>query len=284
MTPPPAHREAEDTAVLSRFLHDIGRTPLLTKDDEIALSKRIERGDLVAKEMMMQANLRLVVSIAKRYQGQGLPLFDLIQEGTIGLVRAVEKFDWRKGFKFSTYATLWIKQALRRAIDEKARLVRLPVNVAANVEKIQRAERDWRQEHGAAPSDEDLACVLGWETEQVADLRKLDMLPVSLHSPVGSDEEGELGHLIEDDQSPSPVEWAEEILRDEALSDALENIPRLEREVLVLRFGLDGMGERRANEVARRLGLSVERVRRVEDGALARLRLLPEAQALREAS
>src|ERR671921_893323 len=170
------HRETEDSAVLTRFLHDIGQTPLLTRDDEIELAKRIERGDLVAKERMMSANLRLVVSVAKRYQGQGLPLLDLVQEGTIGLVRAVEKFDWRKGFKFSTYATLWIKQSLRRAIDDKARPVRLP-----------------------------------------------------------------------------------------------DNLPRLERKVLELRFGLDGAGERRAHEVARSLGLTVERVRRVEDGALAKL-------------
>jgi RNA polymerase primary sigma factor len=284
MTPPPAHREAEDTIVLSRFLHDIGKTPLLTKDDEIDLAKRIERGDLVAKDTMMRANLRLVVSIAKRYQGQGLPLFDLIAEGTIGLVRATEKFDWRKGFKFSTYATLWIKQALRRAIDEKARLVRLPVNVAANVEKITRAERDWRQREGTNPTDEQLAELLGMPAATVADLRGIDRVPVSLHAPVGTEDDGELGQLIEDDRGPTPVEWADAVLREEALTDALENLPRLEREVIELRFGLDGAGERRANEVARHLGLSVERVRRVEDGALARLRILPEAQALREAS
>src|SRR5256714_4251528 len=175
------HREPEDSAVLTRFLHDIGKTPLLTRDDEIALAKRIERGDLVAKERMMTANLRLVVSIAKRYQGQGLPLFDLIQEGTIGLVRATEKFDYRKGFKFSTYATLWVKQALRRAIDEKARLVRLPVNVAAGVEKLQRAQRDWHQRVGTEPGDQELAAVLGLPLEDVGFLRRLDRTPGSPH-------------------------------------------------------------------------------------------------------
>src|SRR3954452_2278751 len=168
MPPSSAHREQEDGVVLSRFLQDIGRTPLLTKDDEIELAKRIERGDLAAKDQMMEANLRLVVSIAKRYQGQGLPLFDLIQEGTIGLVRAVEKFDYRKGFKFSTYATLWIKQALRRAIDEKARLVRLPVNVSAGVEKIQRAQRDWAQRTGDDPTDAQIATTLNLPLDDVA--------------------------------------------------------------------------------------------------------------------
>jgi len=276
------HREQEDSAVLTRFLQDIGKTPLLTKDDEIALAKRIERGDLVAKERMMSANLRLVVSVAKRYQGQGLPLLDLIQEGTIGLVRAVEKFDWRKGFKFSTYATLWIKQSLRRAIDDKARLVRLPVNVAAGVEKIQRAQRDWHARTGDDPTDEQLAEILGFEVDNVAYLRGLDRAPVSLHTPVGTDEDGELGMLIVDEQAPCPLEWTTGVLREEALADALDNLPRLERKVLELRYGLDGAGERRAGEVARNLGLSVERVRRIEDGALTKLRVLPEAQSLRD--
>src|SRR3954451_22718710 len=284
MPPPGPHREQEDGVVLSRFLQDIGRTPLLTKDDEIELAKRIERGDLSAKERMMTANLRLVVSIAKRYQGQGLPLFDLIQEGTIGLVRATEKFDWRKGFKFSTYATLWIKQALRRAIDEKSRLVRLPVNVAANVEKVQKADREYQTRVGVPPTDDQLAAILALPVEVVADLRKLDRLPVSLHTPVGSEDDGELGMLLKDDRAPNPLDWASGRLRDQALTTALENLPRLERTVLELRYGLDGAGERRAQEVARSLGLSVERVRRVEDGALARLRILPEAQGLREAS
>src|SRR3954466_13982262 len=201
MPPSSAHREQEDSVVLSRFLQDIGRTPLLTKDDEIELARRIERGDLVAKERMMTANLRLVVSIAKRYQGQGLPLFDLIQEGTIGLVRATEKFDFRKGFKFSTYATLWIKQALRRAIDEKARLVRLPVNVAANAGKVQkterehqtrfaatpRAEREHHTRFGARPLDEQLAEALALPVEVVNDLRGLDRVTASLHTPVGTE-------------------------------------------------------------------------------------------------
>src|SRR3954469_4250498 len=282
MPPSSAHREQEDGIVLSRFLHDIGQVPLLTKDDEVNLARRIERGDLVAKEQMMEANLRLVVSIAKRYQGQGLPLFDLIQEGTIGLVRAVEKFDYRKGFKFSTYATLWIKQALRRAIDEKARLVRLPVNVSANVEKLQRADRDWKARTGGTPSDDQLAGVLVFTPEIVEELRGFDRQPISLHTPVGAEDDGELGHLLEDENALSPVEGAEEALRDEALVEALDNLPHLERKIIELRFGLDGTGERRAQEVARRLGLTVERVRRIEDGALAKLRVLPETQSLRD--
>jgi len=276
------HREHEDSAVLTRFLHDIGKTPLLSREEEILLSKAIERGDLVAKERMMTANLRLVVSVAKRYQGQGLPLLDLVQEGTIGLVRAVEKFDWRKGFKFSTYATLWIKQSLRRAIDDKARLVRLPVNVSAGVEKVQRAQRDWSQRTGEDATDEQLAEVLAIPSEEVAYLRGLDRTPVSLHTPLGAEDDGELGQLLIDDGAPCPLEWTSGVLRDEALTEALDNLPRLERKVLELRFGLDGEGERRAQEVARRLGLTVERVRRVEDGALAKLRVLPEAQSLRD--
>jgi len=275
------HREPEDSAVLTRFLHDIGKTPLLTREDEIALAKRIERGDLVAKEHMMSANLRLVVSVAKRYQGQGLPLLDLIQEGTIGLVRAVEKFDHRKGFKFSTYATLWIKQSLRRAIDDKARLVRLPVNVAAGVEKVQRAQRDWAQRTGDDPTDGQLADVLNLPVDEVGFLRRLDRTPVSLHAPLGPEEDGELGQILVDEGAPNPLEWTTGVLREEALAEALDNLPRLERRVLELRYGLDGAGERRAQEVARSLGLTVERVRRVEDGALAKLRDLPEAQSLR---
>jgi RNA polymerase primary sigma factor len=277
------HREPEDSVVLTRFLQDIGKTPLLTREDEILLAKRIERGDLVAKERMMSANLRLVVSVAKRYQGQGLPLLDLVQEGTIGLVRAVEKFDYRKGFKFSTYATLWIKQSLRRAIDDKARLVRLPVNVAAGVEKVQRAQRDWTQRTGEDATDEQVGEVLGMEAEEVAYLRGLDRTPVSLHTPLGKDgEDGELGSLLVDEDAPNPLEYATIVLRDQALGEALDNLPRLERKVLELRYGLDGSGERRAHEVARSLGLTVERVRRVEDGALAKLRVLPEAQSLRD--
>src|SRR3954465_5806173 len=192
MPPSSAHREQEDGVVLSRFLQDIGRPPLLSKEDEIELAKRIERGDLLAKERMRHANLRLVVSVAKRYQGQGLPLLDLIQEGTIGLVRAAEKFDYRKGFKFSTYATLWIKQSLRRAIDDKARLVRLPVNVSAGGEKIQRAQRAWQQRTGDDATDQQLAEVLALDVKEVRRLRGLDRTPVSLHTPLGPEEDGEL--------------------------------------------------------------------------------------------
>src|SRR3712207_6488436 len=246
------HREQEDSAVLTRFLHDIGKTPLLTREDEVELAKRIERGDLDAKDRMMSANLRLVVSVAKRYQGQGLPLVDLIQEGTIGLVRAVEKFDHRKGFKFSTYATLWIKQSLRRAIDDKARLVRLPVNVAAGVEKLQRAQRDWSQRTGLDPTDEQLAEVLGEDVERVAELRGFDRTPVSLHTPVGSEEDGELGQLLVDEQAPNPVEWTSGVLREEALAEALDNLPGLERRVGGLRLRPDRGGGPRAREGGRR--------------------------------
>src|SRR5881296_3839938 len=193
MPPSSAHREQEDGIVLSRFLQDIGRTPLLTKEDEIELARRIERGDLVAKERMMTANLRLVVSIAKRYQGQGLPLFDLIQEGTIGLVRATEKFDYRKGFKFSTYATLWIRQAVARALADKARTIRMPVHVVEKLNKIVRSERKLRAELGREPTSVEIAKELELSIDEVEQIRRSAQTPVSLEKPVGDEDESEFG-------------------------------------------------------------------------------------------
>src|SRR5204863_806865 len=212
------HREHEDSVVLTRFLQDIGKTPLLTREDEILLAKRIERGDLVAKERMMSANLRLVVSVAKRYQGQGLPLLDLIQEGTIGLVRAAEKFDWRKGYKFSTYATWWIRQAVARALADKARTIRMPVHVVEKLNKIMRTERKLRAERGREPSNEEIALELDMNIEEVESIRRTSQTPVSLEKPVGDEEESEFGQFIEDEHTPLPDEAADTSFRAEALS------------------------------------------------------------------
>jgi RNA polymerase primary sigma factor len=268
---------------LSGYLEEIGRHKLLTADEEVELAKRIERGDLEAKERMMTANLRLVVSLAKRYQDRGLTLFELIQEGNIGLIRAVEKFDHRKGFKFSTYAVWWIRQSLARALADKGRTIRLPVHIAERLHRVQRAERRLVLETGREPTDEELAESLGLTVDEVALVR--DNLPgtVSLHAPVGEDE-SELGDFLEDRATPSPFDQTVAVLNRRAIDEALENLPGGERRVLQLRFGLDGGAERSMHQVARELKLSADRVRRMEEQALHKLRELPEAQRLRSAA
>jgi RNA polymerase primary sigma factor len=268
---------------LTRYLEDIGRHRLLTAEEEVELSKRIERGDLAAKERMMTANLRLVVSLAKRYQDRGLTLFDLIQEGNVGLMRAVEKFDHRKGFKFSTYAVWWIRQSLARALADKGRTIRLPVHIAERLHRVQRTERRIVLETGRDPTDAELAEALGLTVEEVALVRGELPGTVSLHVPVGEDE-AELGDFIEDRATPSPFDQTAAVLDRRAIDHALENLPGAERRVLQLRYGLDGGRERTMHQVARELRLSADRVRRMEEQALRRLRQLPEAQALRSAA
>ena len=267
---------------LTLYLEEIGRHKLLTADEEIELAKRIEKGDLAAKERMMTANLRLVVSLAKRYQDRGLTLFDLIQEGNVGLMRAVEKFDHRKGFKFSTYAVWWIRQSLARALADKGRTIRLPVHIAERLHRVQRTERKLVLKLGRDVTDEELAEELGLTVEEVAVVRGELPATVSIHAPVGEDE-AELGDFLEDRQSLSPFEETAQVLDRATIDLALENLPGGERRVIQLRYGLDGGRERTMHQVARELKLSADRVRRLEEQALRKLRVLPEAQALQAA-
>lgn len=274
---------------LQAFLDAIGKVPLLTAKQEIELAKRIERGDLDAKQHMIEANLRLVVHIAKRYrrdrEGEGaLSFLDLIQEGTLGLVRATEKFDHRKGFKFSTYATWWIRQSIARAIADKGRTVRLPVHVVDQVNKISRAERDLALKLGRDPQAEEVAEHLGFEVQLVEDLKRASRTPVSLDAAVGDEEDTELGHLIADDAAESPEARAEENSRTEAVRDALDCLSQLERRVLEMRFGLTGEGAHTLPQIGKALGITANRARIIEGTALERLQSLPEGAALRSAA
>jgi RNA polymerase primary sigma factor len=273
---------------LQAFLEAIGRVPLLNARQEIELAKRIERGDLDAKAHMIEANLRLVVHVAKRYrrdrEGDGaLSFLDLIQEGTLGLVRAAEKFDHRKGFKFSTYATWWIRQSIARAIADKGRTVRLPVHVVDQVNKIARAERDLGVALGRDATSEEIAGHLGFDPEQVDDLRRASRSPISLNAHVGDEEDTELGHLVADEHSPSPQAAVEENVRMQAVREALDQLSPIEQQVLQLRFGLGSEGAHTLPGTAKRLGITAHRAKLVENAALERLLRLPEGQALRAA-
>jgi RNA polymerase primary sigma factor len=267
---------------LQLFLKDIGRVPLLTAAQEIELAKRIERGDHAAKTHMIEANLRLVVSIAKNYRNQGLPFLDLIQEGTLGLVRAAEKFDYRKGFKFSTYATWWIRQAIARALADKARTIRIPVHVVEKLNKIGRAERKLVTELGREPTPEEIADVTGIEPDEVDSIKRSAQAPVSLEKPVGDEEESEFGQFIADEKAESPFDRAADLLTKEALREALENLSYRERRVLELRYGLGGEHPRTLDEVGRTFNVTRERIRQIENQSLKKLQTLAEAQKLRE--
>jgi RNA polymerase primary sigma factor len=271
------------TEALQLFLKDIGKVKLLTAAQEIELAKRIERGDHSAKQEMVEANLRLVVSIAKRYRNQGLPFLDLIQEGTIGLVRAAEKFDHRKGFKFSTYATWWIRQAVARALADKARTIRMPVHVVEKLNKIMRTERKLRAERGREPSSVEIADELDLSIEEVDQIRRSAQAPVSLEKPVGDDEESEFGHFITDELAPLPDELAEDVLRREALTKILGTLSERERRVLELRYGLNGEQPRTLDEVGRTFQVTRERIRQIENQSLKKLRALSDSQKLRVA-
>jgi RNA polymerase primary sigma factor len=270
------------TDSLQLFLKDIGKVDLLTAAQEVELAKRIERGDMAAKTQMVEANLRLVVSIAKRYRNQGLPFLDLIQEGTIGLVRAAEKFDYRRGFKFSTYATWWIRQAVARALADKARTIRMPVHVVEKLNKILRTERKLRAEKGREPTSEEIARELELTVDEVDQVRRTAQAPVSLEKPVGDDDESEFGHFLEDDSEPLPDEAADVIFRNEALARALAALSERERGVLELRYGLNGEAPLTLDEVGRVFDVTRERIRQIENHSLKKLRLLSESQKLKD--
>ncbi|HMH40098.1 MAG TPA: sigma-70 family RNA polymerase sigma factor [Gaiellaceae bacterium] len=270
------------TDSLQLFLKDIGKVDLLTAAQEVELAKRIERGDHGAKQEMVEANLRLVVSIAKKYRNQGLPFLDLIQEGTIGLVRAAEKFDYRKGFKFSTYATWWIRQAVARALADKARTIRMPVHVVEKLNKIVRSERKLRAELGREPTAVEIGRDLDLTSDEVEHIRRSAQTPVSLEKPVGDEDESEFGHFITDENMPLPDEEAEITMRKETLGKILGTLSSRERQVLELRYGLDGQHPRTLDEVGRTFNVTRERIRQIENQSLKKLRALAEAVKLRD--
>ena len=270
------------TDSLQLFLKDIGKVDLLTAAQEVELAKRIERGDHAAKQEMVEANLRLVVSIAKRYRNQGLPFLDLIQEGTIGLVRAAEKFDYRKGFKFSTYATWWIRQAVARALADKARTIRMPVHVVEKLNKIVRSERKLRAELCREPLPFEIAKDLDLPLEEVEQILRSAQAPVSLEKPVGDEEESEFGHFLTDENAPLPDEMAETALRSETLRKILSTLSSRERRVLELRYGLDGEHPRTLDEVGRTFNVTRERIRQIENQSLKKLRALADSNSLKD--
>jgi RNA polymerase primary sigma factor len=271
------------TDSIQQFMNEAARHPLLTAEEEVELSKRVEKGDLVAKERMINANLRLVISIARKYQGQGLPLGDLIQEGMLGLIRAVEKFDWRKGFKFSTYGTLWIRQAIGRGLANSSRTVRLPVHIASQARKIRDAERELAAKLERDPTPEEIAEAVELTTTEVEDIRAADRTPTSLDRGVGDAEETALGDLIADD-SATPAEEVEHEQGDSTVRKVVGGLPSPERDVLTLRYGLGGTEAVALRETGRRLGISAERVRQIEDRALRKLADDGDLAALREAA
>jgi len=277
----PEPREVS-TDALQLFLKDIGKVPLLTAAQEVELAKRIERGDHAAKQKMVESNLRLVVSIAKNYRNQGLPFLDLIQEGTIGLVRAAEKFDYRKGFKFSTYATWWIRQAVARALADKARTIRMPVHVVEKLNKIGRIERKLLGELGREPTTEEIARELDLEPDEIDQIRRTAQAPISLEKPVGDEEESEFGHFLADETVPAPDEAVETTLRKETLARILQTLSLRERRVLEMRYGLDGQHPRTLDEVGRTFNVTRERVRQIENQCLKKLQALAESQKLKD--
>src|SRR3954465_14405452 len=267
---------------LRLYLREIGKVPLLTADQEVSLAKRIERGDMSAKTQMTEANLRLVVSIAKGYLGRGLSFLDLIQEGSLGLIRAVEKFDYRKGYKFSTYATWWIRQAVTRAIADKARTIRIPVHMVEKLNKVVHIERQLVQRLGREPRPDEIAVELDMTTAEVRDILRMAQHPVSLEKPIGEEEESELGDFVKDEQAESPFDTAQVSLRREDIENALASLPPRDRKVIELRFGLSGKQPCTLEEVGKAFGVTRERIRQIENNTLKKLESLPEAQGLKD--
>ena len=254
------------------YLKEIGKVPLLTAEQEIELAKRLEQGDESAKQQLAEANLRLVVSIAKRYVGRGMLFLDLIQEGNLGLIKAVEKFDYRKGFKFSTYATWWIRQAITRSIADQARTIRIPVHMVESINRMIRISHQLQQDLGREPTNAELAEAMNVSEQKIADLMKIAQEPVSLETPVGEEDDSHLGDFIADEQSLAPVDAASRSLMREQLNDALNTLTEREKLVLRLRFGLDDGETRTLEEVGREFHVTRERIRQIEAKALRKLR------------
>jgi RNA polymerase primary sigma factor len=268
---------------LRLYLRAIGKVELLTAAEEVELAKRIERGDMLAKRQMVEANLRLVVSIAKNYLGRGLSFLDLIQDGSLGLIRAVEKFDYRRGYKFSTYATWWIRQSVTRAIADKARTIRIPVHMVEKLNKVGQVERQLVQRLGREPEPAEIAAELRWSLGDVREILRVGQLPISLERPIGDEDDSELGDFVADEAGAEPFEEASEHLQREGVRRALNALPERDRQVIELRYGLSGMEPLTLEEVGRTFGVTRERVRQIESSTLKKLQQLPEAQMLREA-
>jgi len=264
------------------YLREIGKVPLLTAEQEVSLAKRIERGDMDAKNQLIQANLRLVVSIARRYANRGLTLLDLIQEGNLGLIRAVEKFDYRRGFKFSTYATWWIRQAVSRALADQARTIRIPVHMVETINKLIRVQRQLLQDLGREPTPEEIASDMGLTPDKVREIQKISQEPVSLENPVGDEGDSQLGDFIEDEQSVAPSDAVGELMQGEDLGRVLELLTSRERRVLEMRYGLTDGRPHTLEEVGVQFGVTRERIRQIEAKTLAKLRAYREARSLRD--
>ncbi len=264
------------------YLKEIGKVPLLTADEEIELAKRMEQGDEEAKKRLSEANLRLVVSIAKRYVGRGMLFLDLIQEGNLGLIKAVEKFDYRKGYKFSTYATWWIRQAITRAIADQARTIRIPVHMVETINKLIRVSRQLLQEYGREPQPEEIAEVMGIPEDKVREIIKIAQEPVSLETPIGEEEDSHLGDFIPDDDAPAPADAAAFTLLKEQLMNVLSTLTPREEMVLKLRFGLEDGRARTLEEVGREFKVTRERIRQIEAKALRKLRHPSRSRKLKD--
>ena len=290
-TPEPAEKVEDDLSVpegisiddpVRMYLKEIGKVPLLTAEEEIEIAKRLETGDEEAKKKLSEANLRLVVSIAKRYVGRGMLFLDLIQEGNLGLIKAVEKFDYRKGFKFSTYATWWIRQAITRAIADQARTIRIPVHMVETINKLIRVSRQLLQQYGREPTPEEIAKEMGISESKVREIIKIAQEPVSLETPIGEEEDSHLGDFIPDDDAPAPADAASHTLLKETLSSVLDSLTPREEKVLRLRFGLEDGRSRTLEEVGKEFNVTRERIRQIEAKALRKLRHPSRSKKLKD--